>query len=91
MLPSLLHGLVLTIPVMRNLTIEYGFPIRSLDKELAMRKKQYVRDALNSAVTPDGTTVEVTGWIKSRRRHGRVAFLDIVDSTGAIQVVARVQ
>lgn len=56
-----------------------------------MRKKQYVRDALNSAVTPDGTTVEVTGWIKSRRRHGRVAFLDIVDSTGAIQVVARVQ
>lgn len=53
-----------------------------------MRKKQYVCDALNSAVTPDGATVEVMGWIKSRRRHGRIAFLDIVDSTGTIQVVA---
>lgn len=26
-----------------------------------MRKKQYVCDALNSAVTPDGATVEVMG------------------------------
>ena len=56
-----------------------------------MLKKQYVRDLLDSTVTPDGTAIEAIGWIKSRRRHGRVAFLDVVDSTGAIQVVARIQ
>ena len=56
-----------------------------------MLKKQYVRDLLDLTVTPDGTVVEAIGWIKSRRHHGRVAFLDVVDSTGTIQVVARIQ
>jgi asparaginyl-tRNA synthetase len=32
--------------------------------------------------------VILLGWVKGRRRHGNVAFLDIVDSTGSIQVVA---
>jgi asparaginyl-tRNA synthetase len=53
-----------------------------------VRKKHYVRDLLNPAVMPDGNTVELIGWIKGRRHHGRVAFLDVVDSTGEIQVVA---
>lgn len=53
-----------------------------------MRKKQYVRDLLNPSVTPDGNTVELAGWIKSRRHHGRITFIDVVDSTGNIQVVA---
>ena len=53
-----------------------------------MRKKYYVRDLLNPAVAPDGEAVELMGWVKSRRHHGRITFIDIVDSTGSLQVVA---
>lgn len=49
-----------------------------------MRKKQYVRDLLNPSVTPDGNIVELSGWIKSRRHHGCITFIDVVDSTGSI-------
>ena len=34
-----------------------------------------------------GSSVILLGWVKGKRRHGNVAFLDVVDSTGSIQVV----
>lgn len=35
-----------------------------------------------------GQTVTVGGWISSKRDHGKVAFLDLADSTGIVQSVA---
>lgn len=52
-----------------------------------MLKQLYVRDLLNQVSTPDGEHVELLGWIKSRRHHGRLTFIDVTDSTGTIQVV----
>ena len=48
-------------------------------------KKVYAVDLLNR--TPNGTQVEFYGWVKARRRHNRVVFLDVCDSTGTIQSV----
>lgn len=48
-------------------------------------KKVYAVDLLNR--TSSGAQVELYGWVKSRRRHNHVVFLDICDSTGTIQNV----
>ncbi|NLW99366.1 MAG: aspartate--tRNA ligase [Actinomycetales bacterium] len=36
-----------------------------------------------------GTIVTLTGWVARRRDHGGVAFIDVRDASGVVQVVAR--
>ncbi|MDE2026312.1 MAG: aspartate--tRNA ligase, partial [Patescibacteria group bacterium] len=35
-----------------------------------------------------GETIEVVGWIQTVRSHGKIAFFDIYDRSGMLQVVA---
>jgi len=48
-------------------------------------KKVYAVDLLHSP--NEGTDVELYGWVKTRRGHRHVVFLDITDSTGTVQCV----
>ncbi len=48
-------------------------------------KKIYVNDLKNGSTI--GSEVILYGWIKSKRQHGNIAFLDVCDSTGSIQIV----
>lgn len=51
-------------------------------------KELYIKDFWSMG---NNVSVILLGWVKSKRRHGNVVFLDIVDSTGLIQVVANKQ
>ncbi|MEN2974652.1 MAG: asparagine--tRNA ligase [Candidatus Caldarchaeales archaeon] len=51
-----------------------------------MLKNFFIKDALSSA---DGSELELIGWVRSKRRHGKLVFLDLRDSTGMIQVAVK--
>ncbi len=38
----------------------------------------------------EGVEVELLGWLRSKRLHGKLLFLDLRDSTGVVQVTLRV-
>ena len=48
-------------------------------------KDIYVRDINENF---DGKSVTLKCWIKSRRSHGSLTFLDLIDSSGEIQAIA---
>ncbi|MEY4973068.1 MAG: hypothetical protein RL399_1025 [Actinomycetota bacterium] len=44
-------------------------------------------DAGSLRASHEGTTVSLAGWVSRRRDHGGVAFIDLRDGTGSVQVV----
>lgn len=48
-------------------------------------KEQYVSDILGKGEA--GDKISLPCWIKNRRHHGNLVFLDVCDSTGTIQCV----
>lgn len=51
-------------------------------------KTTYVKDLLRSR-RREGSEVELLCWVKARRDQGGIVFLDLCDSTGQIQAVAK--
>lgn len=51
-----------------------------------MFKTLYIRDVLKYE---EGSEVELIGWVRSKRRHGKLIFIDLRDSTGVMQVTVR--
>lgn len=49
-------------------------------------KSTHVSDIM---VMSEGTEVELTGWVRNKRLHGGLVFLDVRDSTGVMQVAVR--
>jgi len=47
-------------------------------------KTRFIKDLDKEA---DETLIEIQAWISSKRKHKNLTFLDIVDSTGKVQVV----
>ena len=44
-------------------------------------------DAGALRASDEGTTISLAGWVSRRRDHGGVAFIDLRDGTGSVQVV----
>jgi len=48
-------------------------------------KKQTIKDIILTST--DGQEIEIYGWIKSKRQHKNVLFVDVCDASGEIQAV----
>lgn len=46
-------------------------------------KSIYIKDTPNFV----GKTIDLYGWVETRRDHGKIIFIDLKDSTGVIQTV----
>ena len=46
-------------------------------------------DAGSLRASHAGQVVSLAGWVARRRDHGGVAFIDLRDATGSVQVVIR--
>ncbi len=51
-----------------------------------MMKRIFVEDAFGM---DEGSEVELLGWVRSKRVHGRLVFIDLRDSTGVLQVAVK--
>lgn len=49
----------------------------------------YTKDIVENFDAMEGKTVSVAGRIVSKRRHGKIAFLDVQDTCGQIQIFAK--
>ncbi|MEK7616672.1 MAG: aspartate--tRNA(Asn) ligase [Patescibacteria group bacterium] len=46
-----------------------------------------IRTLILNCTKKVGETVKICGWVQTRRDHGKILFLDVLDRTGLIQVV----
>ncbi|RLG07843.1 MAG: asparagine--tRNA ligase [Thaumarchaeota archaeon] len=51
-----------------------------------MLKKLFIEDVMK---LPDGSEVELLGWVRNKRVHGGLIFLDLRDRSGVIQVAIK--
>ena len=49
-----------------------------------MLREHFAEDVNSNLV---GQSVKLAGWVARRRDHGGVAFIDLRDSSGSVQVV----
>jgi len=49
------------------------------------------RTLIKETINKKGENVLIKGWVDSRRDHGKLVFIDIIDSTGILQVVSKTE
>jgi nondiscriminating aspartyl-tRNA synthetase len=47
------------------------------------------RTLIANTIDKIGEKVKISGWVATRRDHGKLVFLDVIDRTGQIQVVGK--
>lgn len=71
--------------VLRGARGSAGRRDRSPDQEAELEMKQhFVSDLL---ALGEGSSADILGWVANKRSHRNVVFIDLVDSTGSIQIV----